>query len=64
MENSSHLLKNLQNDVNEVLRPSQSESIDENEADLIRRRRLERLAHSATSSPTTPLQDDDNNKNV
>lgn len=66
MENSSRILKNLENDINEVLQPSQRETINENETDLIRRRRLERLGTSTPSSPmtTTEIQEDNSNNNV
>ncbi len=61
MENSSSLLKNLNTDVNQVLTSSQNQFIDENETDLIRRRRLERLANKTTPPPATEIQDDNNN---
>ena len=66
MENSSRILKNLENDINEVLQPSQRETINENETDLIRRRRLERLGTSTPSSPmtTTEIHEDNSNNNV
>jgi hypothetical protein len=65
MENGSRLLKNLNNDVNEVLASSQNTVIDENDTDLIRRRRLEHLANRTTSSPgTTETQDDKNDNNA
>jgi len=62
MENSSRILKNLNNDVNQVLASSQNQIIDENDTDLIRRRRLERLANR--TSPTTETQDDNTNNNA
>jgi hypothetical protein len=65
MENGSRLLKNLNNDVNQVLASSQNTVIDENDTDLIRRRRLEHLANRRTSSPpTTDTQDDKNDNNA
>jgi hypothetical protein len=63
MENSSRLLKNLNTDVNQVLTSTQSQLIDENDTDLIRRRRLERLTNK-TTSPSTEIQDDNNNNNA
>lgn len=63
MNNSSQLLRNLSNDVNQVLTSTKNQSIDENEADLIRRRRLERLANNSTPPRTTDTQDDNNNNN-
>jgi hypothetical protein len=64
MDNSSHILKNLNNDVNQVLASSSSQNqiIYENDTDLIRRRRLERLANR--TSPTTEIQDDNTNNNA
>jgi len=65
MENGSRLLKNLNNDVNQVLASSQNTVIDENDTDLIRRRRLEHLANRTTSSPPiTDTQDDKNDNNA
>jgi hypothetical protein len=64
MDNSSRLLKNLDHDVNQVLTSTQNQLIDENDTDLIRRRRLERLANNRNSSPSTEIQDDHNNNNV
>jgi hypothetical protein len=64
MDNGSRLLKNLNDDVNQVLTPSQNQTIDENDTDLIRRRRLEHLANRATSSPSTETQDDKSNNNA
>ncbi len=64
MDNSSRLLKNLDHDVNQVLTSTQNQLIDENDTDLIRRRRLERLANNTNSSPSTEIQDDHNNNNV
>jgi predicted kinase len=65
MENSSRILKNLNNDVNQVLASSQNTVIDENDTDLIRRRRLEHLANRTTSSPpTTDTKDDKNDNNA
>ena len=65
MGNSSRILKDLSNDANEILTStSQSQLIDENETDLIRRRRLERLANNTTSSPSTEIQEDNNNNNI
>jgi hypothetical protein len=62
MENSSRVLKNLDTDVNQVLTSTQNQLIDENDTDLIRRRRLERLTNK-TTSPSTEIQDDNNNNN-
>jgi hypothetical protein len=63
MENSSRVLKNLDTDVNQVLTSTQNQLIDENDTDLIRRRRLERLTNK-TTSPSTEIQDDNNNNNA
>lgn len=64
MDNSSQILRNLSNDANEVLTSKTNQSIDEREADLIRRRRLERLANNSTPPRTTDTQDDNNNNNI
>jgi hypothetical protein len=64
MDNSSRILKNLNNDVNQVLTSSENQIIDENDTDLIRRRRLEHLANRTTSSPSTETFDDKSNNNA
>ena len=64
MDNSSQILRNLSNDANEVLTSTKNQPIDEREADLIRRRRLERLANNSTPPRSTDTQDDNNNNNV
>jgi hypothetical protein len=64
MENGSRILKNLNTDVDQVLTSTtQNQLINENDTDLIRRRRLERLANKSTSSPSTEIQDDNNTNN-
>lgn len=57
MENSSQILKNLKNDVDEILTSPSNPVVEENDTDLIRRRRLEHLANRAT---TTDNQDEKN----
>ncbi|CAF1016579.1 unnamed protein product [Rotaria sordida] len=67
MDNGTHLLKNLNNDVNQVISSSsssQNQLIDENDTDLIRRRRLEHLANNITSSSSTEVQDDKSNNDA
>jgi hypothetical protein len=64
MANSSRILKTLNNDVNQVLTSSENQIIDENDTDLIRRRRLEHLANRTTSSPSTETFDDKSNNNA
>lgn len=64
MDNSSQILRNLSSDANEVMTSTKSQSIDEREADLIRRRRLERLANNSTPPRSNDTQDDNNNNNV
>ncbi|CAF0846414.1 unnamed protein product [Rotaria sp. Silwood1] len=61
MDNGTCLLKNLNNDVNQVITSSQNQQIDENDTDLIRRRRLEHLASKITTSSSTDTQDDKSN---
>jgi len=67
MENSSRLLKNLNSDVNEVIASSpntnvlSNQVIDENDTDLLRRRRLE---HYANKTSTEIHEDKNNNDDV
>ncbi|CAF1991961.1 unnamed protein product [Rotaria magnacalcarata] len=64
MDNGTRILRNLSNDVNQVTKTASSSLIDENDADLIRRRRLEHLANKAVSSTSTDTQDDKNNNDT
>ena len=66
MENSSRLLKDLAQDVNQFATSIQSPLVDENDTDLIRRRRLEHLSNSKGSPPpsSADVQDNHNNNNV
>ncbi|CAF3910589.1 unnamed protein product [Rotaria sp. Silwood2] len=69
MENGTHLLSGLKNDVDQVLSSSENNnstnnilnSINENEADVIRRRRLEHYSNRYSSS--TINQENNNNNN-
>lgn len=64
MENSSRILKDLNTDVDQIrTTTTPNDLIDENDTDLIRRRRLERLANQTSSSPLTEMQDNNNNNN-
>ncbi|CAF1146606.1 unnamed protein product, partial [Rotaria sordida] len=71
MENGTHLLSNLKNDVDQVLSSSENinstdnmlNSINENDADVIRRRRLEHYANRFPSSTTNPENNNNNNNN-
>jgi hypothetical protein len=65
MENSSRILKNLDQDVNQVATSIQNPLlVDENDTDLIRRRRLEHLTNNRNSPSSTDDQDNHNNNNV
>ncbi|CAF2453375.1 unnamed protein product [Rotaria sp. Silwood2] len=64
MDNGTDILKNLNNDVDQVITSTQDQLIDENDTDLIRRRRLEHLASKITTSPSTNLQDDKSNNDT
>ena len=50
MENSSQILKNLKNDVDETCTSPSNPVAEENDTDLIRRRRLEHLANRGTAA--------------
>ncbi|CAF1176074.1 unnamed protein product [Adineta ricciae] len=50
MENSSQILKNLKNDVDETFTSPLNPVVEENDTDLIRRRRLEHLANRGTTA--------------
>ncbi|CAF1282736.1 unnamed protein product [Adineta ricciae] len=59
MENSSQILKNLKNDVDETFTSPSNPVVEENDTDLIRRRRLEHLANRGA----TALADNQDEKN-
>ncbi|CAF1061058.1 unnamed protein product [Adineta steineri] len=63
MENSSNILKNLNNDVNQVFASTENSRVDESDIELIRRRRVELLANRTSSSPSTDIQDENSNNN-
>ncbi|CAF1130510.1 unnamed protein product [Adineta steineri] len=63
MENSSNILKNLNNDVNQVFASTENSRVDESDIEHIRRRRVELLANRTSSSPSTDIQDENSNNN-